>query len=144
MNGFTFLEVLVACMVAALVAALGAASLKSVAQGSDSVFACARKIEDFLAHANARGLAAQAESRISIEIGDGSLQPSWREEPLRLTARCSIRSAAFGVGGKSLPELVLYPSGTASPGNILIVNANADWCRITQSLRGKRTLRCFS
>ena len=144
MEGFTILEVLVTCLLIAVLTAAGAVSLRSLARGNDSVESCADRVEELLQHANARAIAAQSESRIRISLAQGALLPDWREEPLNLAPGCGIRSAAFGIGGKSVPELIFYPSGTASPGSILITNSRDDWCRLTQSLRGRRSVRCFS
>ena len=54
-------------------------------------------------------------------------------------------SAAFALSSAAGPPgatLRLYPTGSASPGRIRLVNGAGDTCTITQSLRGARRVEC--
>jgi len=139
MQGQSILELLVVLVISLVLAG----GLVFTLSGREAVNPreCVGRLEELLSHARARSAAGKLESRIEFRTSSNEAVPTWREPALRLPLSCRIQSAVFGLEGEREPSLVFYPSGNASPGHLLISGSDSA-CRLTQTLRGARNLRC--
>ena len=141
MSGATFIELIVCCLLLALVGA-GGMVVNGRAHGTRSPETCTAPLELFLAHARAKSVASGIDSRVRFDLEKNEAVGNWAEPPLELGSVCRLRAASFGVGGRSAKTAVFYPSGSASPGSVLVVSASGGSCRVTIGLRGGEARRC--
>ena len=143
MRGFSLLELLVVCVLCSVLLGGAALALQDLRQRP-----LEREAQDLLTtieHAAALAVLQRRDIVMSYNSSAHQLEyqtvdAPGRFRPYTLPAAIDYRGR-FGNLGRAPEMLSLHDDGTATPGTITLIRGS-DSCRIVQSLRGSRTLRC--
>jgi type II secretory pathway pseudopilin PulG len=146
-QGFSLIEQLFAVGLVSLLSAISFFSFETSFSQDSNI----KKSKELLGTLNAYaplGRILNRDLKVSFnqELGTASLSLAndTYKEIFRLPPSLTFESAAFGniAGEKNI--LTFYKSGAVTPGTIIISSnsANKTTCKITQALRGARSLQC--